>query len=207
MVPDAVPLGGARVRAAELIAALSLATDLGIGVPLEHGLHSTLIAMRLGERLGVDAETASQAYYACLLFYIGCTANSDLTAEIFGDENVLTTYALPARFGSRAQMMAGFMRALASPDHTPLVRARELAFGVPKLAMLFKGQVAALCEVAQMLTDRLGLPAAVGALFAYVQNAYRKIGVSTRAAATLFAMQHGLVTWGELPISRTAGRS
>jgi HD-GYP domain-containing protein (c-di-GMP phosphodiesterase class II) len=41
----------------------------------------------------------------------------------------------------------------------------------------------------------------------HVQNAYRKIGVSTRAAATLFAMQHGLATWGELPISRTAGRS
>jgi len=43
-----------------VIAALSLATDLGIGVPLEHGLHSTLFAMRLGERLGVDSETASQ---------------------------------------------------------------------------------------------------------------------------------------------------
>jgi hypothetical protein len=29
-------LGPERVRAAEVIAALSLATDLGIGVPLEH---------------------------------------------------------------------------------------------------------------------------------------------------------------------------
>ena len=29
----------------------------------------------------------------------------------------------------------------------------------------------------------------------HVQNAYRKIGVSTRAAVTLFAMQHGLATW------------
>jgi DNA-binding NarL/FixJ family response regulator len=27
----------------------------------------------------------------------------------------------------------------------------------------------------------------------HVQNAYRKIGISTRAAATLFAMEHGLV--------------
>ena len=34
----------------------------------------------------------------------------------------------------------------------------------------------------------------------HVQNAYAKIGVSTRAAAALFAMQHGLATWGELPI-------
>jgi HD-GYP domain-containing protein (c-di-GMP phosphodiesterase class II) len=41
----------------------------------------------------------------------------------------------------------------------------------------------------------------------HVQNAYGKIGVSTRAAAALFAMQHGLATWGEVPIPRTAGRS
>ena len=36
----------------------------------------------------------------------------------------------------------------------------------------------------------------------HVQNAYRKIGVSTRAAAAVFAMEHGLTTWGELPIER-----
>ena len=38
----------------------------------------------------------------------------------------------------------------------------------------------------------------------HIQNAYRKIGVSTRAAATLFAMEHGLVAWGELPIGAAA---
>ena len=62
------------VRAAELIAALSLATDLGIGVPLEHGLQATLVAMRLSQRLDADVATAQEAYYLCLLFYVGCTA-------------------------------------------------------------------------------------------------------------------------------------
>jgi len=38
----------------------------------------------------------------------------------------------------------------------------------------------------------------------HVEHAYRKIGVSTRAAATLFAMQHGLAAWGELPMARPA---
>ena len=41
----------------------------------------------------------------------------------------------------------------------------------------------------------------------HIQNAYAKIGVSTRAAAALFAMQHGLATWGELPIVRPDRRS
>jgi DNA-binding NarL/FixJ family response regulator len=29
----------------------------------------------------------------------------------------------------------------------------------------------------------------------HIQNAYRKMGVSTRAGATVFAMQHGIATW------------
>jgi DNA-binding NarL/FixJ family response regulator len=41
----------------------------------------------------------------------------------------------------------------------------------------------------------------------HIQNAYAKIGVSSRAAATLFAMEHGLVVWGELPIARPDARS
>ena len=41
----------------------------------------------------------------------------------------------------------------------------------------------------------------------HIQNAYRKIGVSSRAAATLFAMEHGLVAWGELPMAHPAARS
>jgi HD-GYP domain-containing protein (c-di-GMP phosphodiesterase class II) len=41
----------------------------------------------------------------------------------------------------------------------------------------------------------------------HIQNAYGKIGVSTRAAAALFAMQHGLGTWGELPMAERTGPS
>jgi len=32
----------------------------------------------------------------------------------------------------------------------------------------------------------------------HIRNAYGKIGVSTRAGATLFAMEHGLVAWADL---------
>jgi DNA-binding NarL/FixJ family response regulator len=41
----------------------------------------------------------------------------------------------------------------------------------------------------------------------HIQNAYRKMGVGTRAGAALFAMQHGLVAWGELPIGHTGDRA
>jgi HD-GYP domain-containing protein (c-di-GMP phosphodiesterase class II) len=173
--------GGERVRAAELIAALSLATDLGIGVPLEHGLQSTLVAMRLAERLGVDPDTASQIYYACLLFYVGCTADAEVAAETFGDDDALTTHALPARFGSKPEMMAGIMRALATSGSPAPVRALQMVRGMPRAAQEFKGHVTAFCEVAQMLTDRLGLPASMQGLFAYLVERWDGKGLPGRA--------------------------
>ena len=72
--------GTQSVRTAEVIPTPSLGTDPGIGVPLEHGLQSSLVAARLGDRLGVDAGTARDAYYLTLLFYVGCTAGSELEA-------------------------------------------------------------------------------------------------------------------------------
>jgi hypothetical protein len=39
------------LRLAELLAALSLATDLGMGQPLEQALRTCLIALELGQRL------------------------------------------------------------------------------------------------------------------------------------------------------------
>ena len=89
---------------------MSFATDLGIGVPLEHGLQSTLVAMRLSERLDVDDDTAREAYYLCLLFYVGCTAGAELAADVFGSDNALTTFATPVRFGTRAEMLRGMLR-------------------------------------------------------------------------------------------------
>jgi HD-GYP domain-containing protein (c-di-GMP phosphodiesterase class II) len=156
-----------RVRTAELIAALSLATDLAMGFPLEHGLRSTLISMRLCDRLGVDSDTASQTYFLCLLFYVGCNAPADVGWEVFGDDDSLLTYATPFRFGTRAQMVRGMMRAVAPPTGLPHWRVWRVARHMAALAMGFPGVVAATCEVARMLTDRLGLSSSVSRLFAY----------------------------------------
>ena len=65
-----------------MIGALCLATDLGMGFPFERGLHQTLIAMRLAERLGVDHETAVQTYYTSLLSHVGCTAEAHRAVEV-----------------------------------------------------------------------------------------------------------------------------
>ena len=163
---DALPDQG-RVRTAEVIAALSLATDLAMGLRLEYGLRSTLVAMRLCDRLGVDPDTASQTYFHCLLFYVGCTAPADVGFDVFGSDDALTTYATPFRFGSRAEAAMGMMRAVAPPVSSLPVRAWQVARGLPRLALVFPSVIAATCEVAQMLTDPLGLGAIVSKLFSF----------------------------------------
>ena len=58
-----------RIRLAELMAALSLATDLGLGRPLEHELGVCLAALELADRLGCRREERSDVYYVALLVH------------------------------------------------------------------------------------------------------------------------------------------
>ena len=58
------PSDGQAVRVSELVALMSLGTDLGLGQPMEHVLRQCLIALRLGERLGLDESERAVVYYA-----------------------------------------------------------------------------------------------------------------------------------------------
>jgi HD-GYP domain-containing protein (c-di-GMP phosphodiesterase class II) len=179
-VPDETPPSQERVRTAELIAALSLATDLGTGLPLEHGLESTRVAMRLAERLGADAETASQTYYACLLFHVGCTADAEVAAELFGGD--VHEHLRPAMFGSRGEVVRALMRSLPPPERALPVRAASAVWRLPTAARTHPRHLAAICEVGRMLTDRLGLPPAVQGLFTGFTERWDGRGWPGRAA-------------------------
>jgi HD-GYP domain-containing protein (c-di-GMP phosphodiesterase class II) len=152
------------VRTAEVIGSLCLATDLGMGLPLEHGLQSTLFAIRLADRLGVSSAIAAQTYYGCLLFYVGCTVDAEFTAGLFRGD--LLRQFNPVMFGTQAQMMAGIMRALADPNSAPPVRVLQALGRLPKAVRGHRDHLAALCEVAFMLSGRLGMPLGVRELFA-----------------------------------------
>ena len=74
------------VRRAEIIAALSIATDLAMGQPVEFALKSCLLGVRLGQALGLTGEELRETYYEALLRYIGCNAETHIVAALFGDE-------------------------------------------------------------------------------------------------------------------------
>jgi HD-GYP domain-containing protein (c-di-GMP phosphodiesterase class II) len=173
------PQRGEQVGSAELVAALCLATDLGMGFPFEHGLHSTLIATRLANRLGVDPATASQTYYACLLSHAGCTTDAHVTPEVFGDS--LTTHLHPVMYGSGREVFSGLLHALPQPDRAAPVRAFQVARGLPRMVREQRPHLTAMCEVAGMLAGEVGLPRSVAGLLSYLTERWDGWGPLRRA--------------------------
>ena len=80
--------GGGRdsgVTLAELLAAFSLATDLGLGQPMEHVLRAWRIACRLAERVGL-ADEGRSLFFIAMLAWVGCVADAPEVASWFGDD-------------------------------------------------------------------------------------------------------------------------
>jgi HD-GYP domain-containing protein (c-di-GMP phosphodiesterase class II) len=77
---------GSGVRLAELVAALSLATDLGLGLPEEHVLRQTVVARRLARLAGLSGEQQDAVFYTSLLAWVGCVADSHELATLYGDD-------------------------------------------------------------------------------------------------------------------------
>src|SRR3954454_1445866 len=82
-----------RVRLAELVAMISLGTDLGMGQPMEHVMRQSLIALRLAERLGLDETTRAVVYYVGLISWVGCHVDAYEQAKWFGDDMALKSDA------------------------------------------------------------------------------------------------------------------
>lgn len=81
-----VRTGSSGVRLAELVGALSLAVDLGLGQPMGHVARSCAVAGRLGERIDLDRVERGSLFYVTLLGWVGCIADSYEAAAWFGDD-------------------------------------------------------------------------------------------------------------------------
>jgi HD-GYP domain-containing protein (c-di-GMP phosphodiesterase class II) len=150
-----------------------------MGFPFEHGLHSTLIAMRLADRLGIDRETRWQTYYACLLSHSGCTTDAHVTPEVYGDS--LTTHFHPVMYGSGREVLTGLLRALPDPQSAGPARAVQVARRFPRMVRETRPHLTAACEVAGMLASRLGLSRSVPGLLAHLVERWDGRGPLGRA--------------------------
>ena len=124
----------------------------GLGLPLEHGFKTTLVAMRISERLGVDPATARQTYFGCLLFYGGCTADAEVQARLFPEGALLERWT-PVMFGSSREGTLGVLAALAAGEGVWPARVLRAAGRLPGAVRGYKQHVAALCQVTELLAE------------------------------------------------------
>jgi HD-GYP domain-containing protein (c-di-GMP phosphodiesterase class II) len=144
-----------KLRLPELIAALSLGIDLGMGQPTEHVLRSCLVAVRLAEAVDAPPSAREAAYYVALLSSVGCTVDATDLAEFFGDDLAFRRATYDVDMAGLP--LFGFMLRWAGAGRPPLQRARVVA------ALLREGNagaaesMAAHCDVAATMAERLGL--------------------------------------------------
>ena len=152
------------LRLAELLASLSLATDLGTGQPPGHALRTCTIAAALAEAVGCGPDGVRTVHQFALLRFLGCTSDAAETAAMVGgNDRALNAAVAAVLMGSSREMMGRFVRSVA-PGQPPLRRLRLVAGALadPKGT---ERSLSSHCEVAVMLAGRAGLgPPVVDAL-------------------------------------------
>lgn len=86
-----MPLGLAdqpAIATSALLAALSTALDLTEGQLPGHALRTCYLAMRVADRLGLDASAASSLYFGALLKDAGCSSNAAAITRLFGADDI-----------------------------------------------------------------------------------------------------------------------
>lgn len=106
---NAPPPVATALRLAEVLGALSLATDLGNGQPVEHSLRTTLLASRLAQ--GESLATRQDVYWTGVLRYVGCNGFAVEEAAFgAGDDIGLRTSFVRSDLGRASDFVGAVLR-------------------------------------------------------------------------------------------------
>ena len=146
----------AKLPVTELLGSLSLATDLGTGQPLGHGLSTSLLAVDVARELGCDDARIRHVQQVSLIRFLGCTSDSDDTARMAGgDDLAFMRQFAPAHMGGKGEAARAMIGSVGSGQTAPRrLRLIGAALAQPPSDA---GGLAAHCEVGAMLARRLGL--------------------------------------------------
>lgn len=151
--------GDSGLRLTELLAAFSLATDLGLGQPMEHVLRSWAIAARLGDHLGVEPADRGSLYYVATLAWVGCVADTPEVAAWFGDDIAFRGDSYQVDFTGLP--MLGFMLRHVGTGSSNIQRLRLAANLVGTGGKGVKRGLISHCLTTAQMAERLGLGADV----------------------------------------------
>jgi HD-GYP domain-containing protein (c-di-GMP phosphodiesterase class II) len=150
-----------EVSLAELLAAFSLAIDLGLGQPMEHVLRSWQIADQLANHMRLSEEHRESLFFVAMLAWVGCVADAPEVAAYFGDDIAFRADSYNVDLAGSAAF--GFFLSHAGRGGSAAHRLRTAA----GLVLTGGGRVAqglqSHCLTTSVLADQLGLGAHVGA--------------------------------------------
>ena len=146
---------GSEARRAEVLAALSISIDLGLGLPMEHVLRSSLLASMLADELDFSEEERATVYYTNLVLWIGCHADSHEFSRWFGDDLAMRRDSYQLDWSGLRYMLFLLRR---TGSHQPMARRTQLLF---TLMLAPRAQMAALihshCLSAGLMAQQVGL--------------------------------------------------
>jgi len=155
------------VRAAEIVGALSLATDLGTGQPLEHALRTAVLAVRLGELAGASPQELVDTYYVALLHASGCTSNGHEAIQLY-DDDIAHRAAFFLIDTTNPEEVLAFYRANIGAGRPQEVREALVAEAIANAGPRAREAFATMCEVAQRFAGWLELGSTVEAALEFV---------------------------------------
>lgn len=148
------------VRLAEVLAAISLATDLGAGRSMGHAMRACILGIQMAGELRLSTVEQAELYYSFLLMHSGCTVLSlGMTPLIQGDE--LTAIGDAAlRDDSSLLDTLDWLRIYVSPDASFSRRATNI-IGMMLQSRQSGDHLRGACEVAVRVAQRLDMPPGV----------------------------------------------
>ena len=157
------------VRLAELLGALSVATDHAAGQPPESALSATVVALRIARRLGVEESALPEIYYASLLRFLGCTSTASEAAGLAAGADCSALYSVTmSDWLDPEQLEASLRQRFAT--HLPS-NVRNAAIATMLEAAPDLSNLASLhCLQAQILTRRLPVPAGAPELLSHLHE-------------------------------------
>lgn len=171
------------VSRTDLLAALSVAIDLGLGQPMDHMLRSAVIGSRLAERLDLTEDDRTTVFYCCLMMWIGCHADSHEYTQWFGDDIAVRHDSYFVDWSGIAYQRF-LLRNIGRSSPLPH-RARLVAKLLVDARGNLGGMVQSHCLSASLLADDIGLGTAVGAALPYTFERWDGGGLPNGAAGTV----------------------
>lgn len=144
-----------NVRLPELMAAMSLATDLAMSFPPETALRTCLLGVLVGRELGLTEQELADVFYVTLLRHLGCTSLSHEEGAFVDDDNAWRRDFTGIDYTHQLSSMRKAVVKIGA-GRGPVGRVRAIAAAASSGFTMTKVATAH-CDAGRLLARRLGM--------------------------------------------------